>query len=98
MITIGFVVVAIIGLVVFLYLLSFFQTWLKAVLANATVGFTTLVAMRLRGVPYGIVVDAKITAVKAGINLTEGELEAHYLAGGNLIPTVQAIIAAKQTQ
>lgn len=95
-ITIALVVAGIIGLVVFLYLLSFFQTWLKAILSDATVGFTTLVAMRLRGSPYGVVVDAKITAVKAGINLNEGELEAHYLAGGNLIPTVQAIIAAKK--
>lgn len=96
MFTIGLVVAGIIGLVVFLYLLSFFQTWLKAILSGASVGFTTLVAMRLRGSPYGVVVDAKITAVKAGINLTEGELEAHYLAGGSLIPTVQAIIAAKK--
>ncbi|WP_221774671.1 flotillin-like protein FloA [Pelagicoccus albus] len=96
MITIALVVAGIIGLVVFLYLLSFFQTWLKAILSDAAVGFAKLVAMRLRGVPYSTVVDAKITAVKAGINLSEGELEAHYLAGGNLIPTVQAIIAAKK--
>lgn len=94
--TIALVVVGIFGLVIFLYLLSFFKTWLKAVLAGATVGFATLVAMRLREVPYNLVVDAKITAVKAGIDLTEGDLEAHYLAGGSLIPTVQAIIAAKK--
>lgn len=96
MITIAFVIAGIIGLVVILYLLSFIQTWLKAWLSDSTVGFTTLIAMRLRGVPYGVVVDAKITAVKAGIALGEGEIEAHYLAGGNLIPTVQAIIAAKK--
>lgn len=96
MITIALVVAGIIGLVVFLYLLSFFQTWLKAILSGAGVGFTTLVAMRLRSVPYGSVVDAKITAVKAGIDLGEGEIEAHYLAGGGMIPTVQAIIAAKK--
>lgn len=95
-ITIAFVVVGLIGVVATLYLLSFFSTWLKSFLAGATVGFMTLVAMRLRGVPYGVVVDAKITAVKAGIDLSEGPLEAHYLAGGNLIPTVQAIIAAKK--
>lgn len=41
-----------------------------------------------------MVVDARITAVKAGVELTTDDLEAHYLAGGNLIPTVQAIIAA----
>lgn len=96
MVTIALVVAGIIILVVFLYLLSFFQTWLKATLSGAGVGFTTLVAMRLRSVPYGSVVDAKITAVKAGIELGEGPLEAHYLAGGNMIPTVQAIIAAKK--
>ena len=39
-------------------------------------------------------VDARITAVKAGVDLTTDELEAHFLAGGNLIPTVQATIAA----
>ena len=93
---IAIIVVGIVGLILLVYLMSFFKTWLKAVLANATVGFTTLVAMRLRGVPYSLVVDAKIPAVKAGIDLTEGMLESHYLAGGNLIPTVQAIIAAKK--
>ncbi len=94
--TIAIGVAGLIGLIIFFYLLSFFKTWLKSYLSNATVGFTTLVAMRLRQVPYGVVVDAKITAVKAGIDLNEGEIEAHYLAGGNLIPTVQAIIAAKK--
>ena len=95
-ITIAIGILAVLGLIVFFYLMSFFKTWLKSVLAKATVGFATLVAMRLRQVPYGVVVDAKITAVKAGIDLNEGELEAHYLAGGGLIPTVQAIIAAKK--
>ena len=89
-------VATLIGLIILIYLLTFIKTWLKSKLAGATVGFLTLVAMRLRGVPYGWVVDAKITAVKAGIDLTEGALEAHYLAGGSLIPTVQAIIAAKK--
>ncbi len=74
--------------------LSFFTVWLRAWLAGAYVGVPTLVAMRLRQVPYGLVVDARITAKKAGIDLTTDELEAHYLAGGNVIPTVQALINA----
>ncbi len=73
---------------------SFFNTWLKATLAKAPVGFLNIIAMKLRGVPYGLVVDARITAVKAGVEISADDLEAHYLAGGNLIPTVQAIIAA----
>jgi len=84
------IIIMIIVFVVF----SFFNTWLKAMLSKAPVGFLNIIAMRLRGVPYGVVVDARITAVKAGVELTTDDLEAHYLAGGNMIPTVQAIIAA----
>tara|TARA_B100000212_G_scaffold341923_1_gene326635 strand:- start:11697 stop:12755 length:1059 start_codon:yes stop_codon:yes gene_type:complete len=81
-------------LVVGFVVISFFNTWLKAMLAKAPVGFLNIIAMKLRGVPYGLVVDARITAVKAGVELSTDDLEAHFLAGGNLIPTVQAIIAA----
>jgi len=83
-------------LVLFLIILNFFNTWLKALLAKAHVSFTNLVAMRLRGVPTSIIVDSRITASKAGIELTTDELESHYLAQGNLRPTVFAIIAAQK--
>ena len=63
------VVVAVVGLVVFGIIVSFFSVWLRAWLAGAYVGFTDLIAMRLRQVPYGMVVDARITAKKAGIEL-----------------------------
>ncbi len=84
----------VVGLVVVFVIISFFNTWLKALLAKARVGFTTLLAMRLRGVPVGLIVDARITAVKAGLPLDTDQLEAHYLAEGNVVQTVQALIAA----
>ena len=87
-------VLVVVGLVVTLVILSFFTTWLKALLAKAPVGFPTLLAMRLRGVPVGLIVDARVTAVKASLPLTTDQLEAHYLAEGNVVQTVQAIIAA----
>ena len=80
-----------------LVIISFFNTWLKAFLAKATVGFTTLLAMRLRGVPVGMIVDARITAV-TGIPLETDQLEAHYLAEGNVVQTVQALIAAAKAK
>jgi len=86
--------ILVVGLVIFFIIISFFNTWLKALLAKAKVGFSTLLAMRLRGVPVGLIVDARITAMKAGIPLTTDELEAHYLAEGNVVQTVQALIAA----
>ena len=94
--TIILIVLAIVGLVVFGIIVSFFSVWLRAWLAGAYVGFTDLIAMRLRQVPYGMVVDARITATKAGITLAIDDIEAHFLAGGNVIPTIQALIAAQK--
>lgn len=90
------VVIGIPVLIILFIVLSFFSVWLRAWLAGAYVGFLDLVAMRLRQVPYGLIVDARITAKKAGIELSIDEIEAHYLAGGNVVPTVQAIIAAQK--
>jgi uncharacterized protein YqfA (UPF0365 family) len=88
--------VAIVALIFIFVIFSFFNVWLRARLANAPVTFANLIAMRLRQVPYALIADARVTALKAGIELTTDNLEEHYLAGGNLIPTVQAIINAQK--
>jgi uncharacterized protein YqfA (UPF0365 family) len=93
---IGFVIAGIAALIVVGIIFSFFSVWLRAWLAGAYVGFTELIAMRLRQVPYGMIVDARITAKKAGIDVPINDFEAHFLAGGNVIPTSQALIAAKK--
>ncbi|MDO8540236.1 MAG: flotillin-like protein FloA [Opitutaceae bacterium] len=76
--------------------LSFLGTWLKARLNGAPVSVLNLLGMRLGGVPYNLVVDARITAVKAGIPLETDKIAAHFLAGGNVVPTTQAIVAAQK--
>jgi uncharacterized protein YqfA (UPF0365 family) len=43
-----------------------------------------------------VIVDARITAVKAGIPIGIDQIASHFQAGGNVVPTVQAIIAAKK--
>ena len=78
-------------LVLFLIILHLFNTWLKALLAKAPVSLTNLVAMRLRGVPTSLIIDARITASKAGIELSTDELGSHYLAQGNLLSTIRAM-------
>ena len=95
-ITIGTIVAGIIAVVALVVVISFINTWLKAMLAGAPVSILTLIAMRLRGVPYGMIVDSRIMAVKAGLDLTINQLEEHYLAEGHLIPTIQALIAAEK--
>jgi uncharacterized protein YqfA (UPF0365 family) len=84
----------VVGLVILIVLFNFFGIWLRAKIADAPVSFARLVGMRLRRVPVGMIVDSRITAVKAGIPLDTDELEAHYLAGGNVDQVVLALIAA----
>ena len=91
-----FIALGVIGLVVVGIFLSFFSVWLRAWLAGAYVSPFALIAMRRRQVPYGLVVDTRITAKKAGIDITIDDIEAHFLAGGNVVPTVQALIAAQK--
>lgn len=88
--------VAIVAFIVLAVFISFFGTWLKARLNGAPVSVLNLVGMRLGGVPYNLVVDARITAVKAGIPLETDKVAAHFLAGGNVVPTVQALVAAQK--
>src|SRR3954464_12951575 len=88
-----------VGVVIFIILaifFSFFGTWLKARLNGAPVSVLNLLGMRLGGVPYSLVVDARITAVKAGIPLEADKIAAHFLAGGNVVPPVHALVAAQK--
>ena len=82
-------------LLLVLFLLSFLAVWVRARLAGAEVGLFDLVGMRLRGVPYTVIVDAKIAATKAGLSVDVEKIDAHYLAGGNIVQTVQALAEAR---
>lgn len=76
--------------------ISYVRLWLRAWLSQASVGWLSLVGMSLRKVNPSIIVDSRIMAVKAGLNVTTNELETHYLAGGNVVKVVQALIAANK--
>jgi uncharacterized protein YqfA (UPF0365 family) len=89
----GLLVLLIAGLVLVLYLVPI-PLWIAAWASGAYVGLFTLIAMRLRRVPPGVVVTARISAVKAGIDISLNDLEAHYLAGGNVVRVVNAMISA----
>ncbi len=89
-------IAVLLGLIFTLVLVKFFMLWLRAFVANAPVGIPTLVAMWLRGVPNALIVDTRITAVKAGLPLSTNQLEAHYLAGGNVTHVVLSLIAANK--
>jgi uncharacterized protein YqfA (UPF0365 family) len=80
-------------LVIVLYLIPV-RLWVAAFASGAYVGLFTLVGMRLRRVPPSTIVTARISAVKAGLDISVNDLEAHYLAGGNVVNVVNALISA----
>jgi len=91
----------ILGVAAFLFLLliiSFLNVYIQAAVSNARVRFVDLIGMKLRKVPPKLMVESRIQLVKAGISLETNELEAHYLAGGNVSNVVTAMIAADKAQ
>ena len=88
------IAVVVVGLVFTIVLLNFFGLWLRALTSGAPVGIPTLIAMRLRGIPNSLIVNARITAVRAGIEVTTAQLETHFLAGGSVDQVIRALIAA----
>jgi uncharacterized protein YqfA (UPF0365 family) len=91
--TLALVLVTIAGLVVLLYMVPI-PLWIAAWASGAPVGLFTLVGMRLRRVPPATVITARISAVKAGLSISLNDLEAHFLAGGNVESVVNALISA----
>lgn len=95
--TILSVAVILVLLFIVLMVFSFLSVWLKAKSSGAPVGLMNLIIMRyLRKLPYNLIVDARITAVKAGIDLSIDNLETHYMAGGDIMQTTLALINAQK--
>lgn len=94
----GFFLVLLIAFVmIFLHFVPL-GLWISALAADVRVGIVTLVGMRMRRVPPAKIILPLIKANKAGLNVTVNQLEAHYLAGGNVDKVVDALIAAHRAQ
>ena len=85
--------IVLVGIFALFYLIPV-ALWIAAWASNAYVGLLTLMGMRFRRVPPATVVTARISAVKAGLEISVNDLEAHYLAGGNVVNVVNAMISA----
>lgn len=72
--------------------------WISAIAAGVNVGIFNLIGMRLRRVPAAQIVLPLIKANKAGIEVNANQLEAHYLAGGNVDRVIDALIAAHRAE
>jgi uncharacterized protein YqfA (UPF0365 family) len=91
--TIGVAVGALILLWIILYFIPI-GLWFRAIISGVRISLLQLIVMRWRRVPPSAIVDALINATKAGLALNSDQLEAHYLAGGNVRNVVMALISA----
>ena len=76
--------------------LNFGLIYIRALFSGAKVTLTELIALRLRRVPVGLIVDNRIAAVRSGVPLDIDELSTHFLAGGNVPMVVLALIASRK--
>jgi uncharacterized protein YqfA (UPF0365 family) len=79
---------------IFIFVGSSIALWMQALVSGARVGLLNIIFMRFRKVPPKLIVESKIMAVKAGLDISTNDLESHFLAGGNVLRVVQALIAA----
>jgi uncharacterized protein YqfA (UPF0365 family) len=93
-----FIVIALIVLFSLVLVGQFLSLWLQARLSGAPVGFLDLIGMKFRKVDPRMIVFARIQAVKAGINITTDQLEAHFLSGGRIRSVTNALIAADRAE
>ncbi len=89
--------------IILLFIILFFifvpvGLWISAIASGVKIGIFNLVGMRLRRVAPAKIVMPMIKATKAGLDIKVNQLEAHYLAGGNVDSVVNALIAAQRAQ
>jgi len=101
------IALGVIGLLFLLFLvivvLMYGALWFQAYMSSARVSIWSLIGMSFRQVNARLIVQAKIMAVQAGLTderygITTRRLEAHYLAGGNVMKVIHALIAANRAQ
>src|SRR5262245_5725779 len=80
--------------VLVLILFKFLNLWIQAVMTRTKVNLPQLVGMSLRKVNPAVIVRGMIMANQAGLPLETRQLEAHFLAGGDVSRVVKSLIAA----
>lgn len=88
------IVIAVVSLIAVFFTFVPIGLWVSSLAANVKVSIFNLVGMRLRRVVPSKIVIPLIKSTKAGMGLNVNQLEAHYLAGGNVDNVVNALIAA----
>src|SRR5947208_4101231 len=91
---IGGAIVLLLGIFFLVIFFSFVRLWIQCLLTGAKISILDLIGMKLRNVDYSMIVRQKIALVQAGVKVSTQDMEAHFLARGNVPKTATAVIAA----
>ena len=95
--TIVVLVVILLALIVFIVIVSqFVGLYIRAMVSGARVSLIELVGMRLRKVRTVVIVNSRIQAMRAGLKISQADMESHMLAGGDVERVILAMIAANK--
>ncbi len=97
--TYGFYIAVAVASIIFLWIVLYLiplGLWFQALVSGVRISLIQLIVMRWRKVPPKIIVNAMIIGAKADVPLNRNELEAHYLAGGNVGKVVNALVSASK--
>lgn len=89
-------VVLVVVIVIAAMMLQFLGLYVRALVSGARVSMLELIGMKLRKVPASVIVNSRIQATRAGLNITQAEMESHLLAGGDVPRVITAMIAASK--
>ncbi|MDE6188926.1 MAG: flotillin-like protein FloA [Clostridia bacterium] len=98
--TTGGIIALVVGVVVLLILIAILfsvlpiKIWFRALVSGVKISMARLIGMKWRGIKVTPLVDAYISAKKAGLDISIDELESHVLARGDVIKVVNALISA----
>ena len=96
---IGFIALVGVLVLIAIWIIFYFipvGLWFSALVSGVKINLLQLFLMRWRRVPPGVIVSSMIEGTKAGLSLDANELEAHYLAGGNVTNVVHALVSAQK--
>ena len=87
-------VLVIIFFLLFIFIVKYLNLYVRSLFSRAEIGILELIGMSLRKVNPNQIVNSRIRIVQSGLTTGRADLEAHYLAGGNVPNVVSALIAA----
>ncbi|MCB1282430.1 MAG: flotillin-like FloA family protein, partial [Salinibacterium sp.] len=92
------IVLAIIFFIFFIFMVKYLNLYVRSIFSGAGIGIFELIGMSLRKVNANVIVNSRVRAVQAGLDISRLQMESHYLSGGAVPNVVTALIAANRAK